>query len=188
MHRLLWRNCTYIHTQIGNIHPPRPNIWQYPPLTQHSQLMVVRIRLARFGRRHAPVYNIVVAQARYLLLPILLYQTAETKAGAQPRASPWRSLVNSSCLATQGGDSKALDIFGEQAISNTNLKERTIQSLRHPQKAPSPNRPTTLRQEASRKAHNRRYRGSTRIYSWISHGRNTGWGWARSPAIQCGGC
>ncbi|KAL1974586.1 hypothetical protein VTN31DRAFT_4790 [Thermomyces dupontii] len=26
--------------------------------------MVVRIRLSRFGRRHAPFYNIVVAQAR----------------------------------------------------------------------------------------------------------------------------
>ncbi|RJE20564.1 hypothetical protein PHISCL_07087, partial [Aspergillus sclerotialis] len=26
--------------------------------------MVVRIRLARFGRRHEPFYNIVVAQAR----------------------------------------------------------------------------------------------------------------------------
>jgi small subunit ribosomal protein S16 len=26
--------------------------------------MVLRIRLARFGRRHSPIYNIVVAQAR----------------------------------------------------------------------------------------------------------------------------
>ncbi|KAH0562789.1 hypothetical protein GP486_002583 [Trichoglossum hirsutum] len=29
--------------------------------------MVVRIRLARFGKRHAPFYNIVVAHARYVL-------------------------------------------------------------------------------------------------------------------------
>jgi small subunit ribosomal protein S16 len=29
--------------------------------------MVVRIRLARFGKRNAPVYNIVVANARYVL-------------------------------------------------------------------------------------------------------------------------
>lgn len=28
--------------------------------------MVVRIRLSRFGRRHQPFYNIVVAQARYV--------------------------------------------------------------------------------------------------------------------------
>lgn len=28
--------------------------------------MVVRIRLARFGRRHEPFYNIVIAQARYV--------------------------------------------------------------------------------------------------------------------------
>jgi hypothetical protein len=27
--------------------------------------MVLKIRLARFGRRHAPFYNIVVAQARF---------------------------------------------------------------------------------------------------------------------------
>lgn len=28
--------------------------------------MVVRIRLARFGNKHQPFYNIVVAQARYV--------------------------------------------------------------------------------------------------------------------------
>jgi small subunit ribosomal protein S16 len=27
--------------------------------------MVVRIRLSRFGNKHQPFYNIVVAQARY---------------------------------------------------------------------------------------------------------------------------
>jgi ribosomal protein S16 len=27
--------------------------------------MVLKIRLARFGKRHAPFYNIVVAHARY---------------------------------------------------------------------------------------------------------------------------
>jgi hypothetical protein len=27
--------------------------------------MVLRIRLARFGKKHAPFYNIVVAHARY---------------------------------------------------------------------------------------------------------------------------
>ena len=29
-----------------------------------STQMVVKIRLARFGKKHAPIYNIVVAQAR----------------------------------------------------------------------------------------------------------------------------
>ena len=29
--------------------------------------MVVKIRLARFGKRNAPFYNIVVAHARYVL-------------------------------------------------------------------------------------------------------------------------
>ena len=28
--------------------------------------MVLRIRLARFGKKHAPFYNIVVAHARYV--------------------------------------------------------------------------------------------------------------------------
>lgn len=31
-------------------------------------IMVVRIRLSRFGPRHSPFYNIVVAQARYVEL------------------------------------------------------------------------------------------------------------------------
>lgn len=36
-------------------------------------IMVVKLRLARFGNRHSPFYNIVVAQARYahLSIPIL---------------------------------------------------------------------------------------------------------------------
>ena len=38
--------------------------------------MVVKIRLARFGRRHAPVYNIVVAQARYTPFSALLERRA----------------------------------------------------------------------------------------------------------------
>lgn len=35
--------------------------------TNTNTAMVVRLRLARFGRRHAPVYNIVVAHARSAL-------------------------------------------------------------------------------------------------------------------------
>ena len=33
--------------------------------------MVLRIRLARFGKANKPFYNIVVAQARYLHFPTL---------------------------------------------------------------------------------------------------------------------
>jgi hypothetical protein len=33
-----------------------------------SDTMVVRIRLARFGRAHSPFYNIVVTQARFVAL------------------------------------------------------------------------------------------------------------------------
>ena len=39
----------------------------HTPFQSHpfcSPTMVLRIRLARFGRRHAPIYNIVLAQAR----------------------------------------------------------------------------------------------------------------------------
>ena len=34
--------------------------------------MVLRIRLARFGKKHAPFYNIVVAHARYAHFAIAL--------------------------------------------------------------------------------------------------------------------
>ena len=37
-----------------------------PATTPVYTAMVVRIRLARFGRRHQPFYNIVVANARYV--------------------------------------------------------------------------------------------------------------------------
>lgn len=37
--------------------------------------MVVRIRLARFGRRNSPFYNIVVAQSRYVPPPTLPLRT-----------------------------------------------------------------------------------------------------------------
>ncbi len=40
--------------------------WVHLEATTH--IMVVKIRLARFGRRRAPFYNIVVAQARFVLL------------------------------------------------------------------------------------------------------------------------
>lgn len=35
----------------------------------HTTTMVLKIRLARFGRTNAPFYNIVVAHARYLSPP-----------------------------------------------------------------------------------------------------------------------
>lgn len=36
------------------------------PTIVNPHTMVVKIRLARFGRRKAPFYNIVVAQARFV--------------------------------------------------------------------------------------------------------------------------
>ena len=35
--------------------------------------MVVRIRLSRFGNKHQPFFNIIVAQARYVSLVFLLF-------------------------------------------------------------------------------------------------------------------
>jgi ribosomal protein S16 len=51
--------------------PAPPYLTSIPPTTPSPSLpfskktkMVLRIRLARFGRKHAPIYNIVVAHAR----------------------------------------------------------------------------------------------------------------------------
>lgn len=41
--------------------------------------MVVKIRLARFGRTNAPFYNIVVAHARYAAETRLLYLARDSK-------------------------------------------------------------------------------------------------------------
>lgn len=38
-------------------------------LPSHAETMVLKIRLARFGKRNAPFYNIVVAQARFVSYP-----------------------------------------------------------------------------------------------------------------------
>jgi hypothetical protein len=46
-----------------------PHITSQPALApkQTHITMVLRIRLARFGKKHAPFYNIVVAHARYVV-------------------------------------------------------------------------------------------------------------------------
>jgi len=49
--------------------PARADAFQHIEPAQHRRSalgkMVIKIRLARFGRRNLPTYNIVVAQARY---------------------------------------------------------------------------------------------------------------------------
>ncbi|KAL8655985.1 MAG: hypothetical protein Q9226_002823 [Calogaya cf. arnoldii] len=50
-----------------NIHVQDPTKQNQPPHPNHypfNHLMVLKIRLARFGKRNRPFYNIVVAQAR----------------------------------------------------------------------------------------------------------------------------
>jgi hypothetical protein len=49
--------------KVNHVHYADPH-----PQTLTNTIMVVRIRLARFGKRHAPFYNIVVTQARYVPL------------------------------------------------------------------------------------------------------------------------
>jgi hypothetical protein len=61
--------------KIYSFRPPLATDRQ--PNTHHanshaSNTMVVRIRLARFGKRHRPYYNIVVAHARCAPLPFTL--------------------------------------------------------------------------------------------------------------------
>lgn len=46
-------------SEISNDHLIAPTI-------VNPHIMVVKIRLARFGKRKAPFYNIVVAQARFV--------------------------------------------------------------------------------------------------------------------------
>lgn len=72
-----------------------PNSCEYLDATSH--IMVVKIRLARFGRRRAPFYNIVVAQARFVpLFPTGLHfkQAQLTRLTGQPEtANRLKSLV-----------------------------------------------------------------------------------------------
>jgi hypothetical protein len=50
--------------------------------------MVLRIRLARFGKKHAPFYNIVVAHARYVTPQTFLVYAEVRKS---PIAARWRT-------------------------------------------------------------------------------------------------
>ncbi|CUS13690.1 unnamed protein product [Tuber aestivum] len=52
----------YIY-RVHSLSISKPPSASGPPSRRHHK-MVVKIRLARFGRRHAPIYNIVVAHAR----------------------------------------------------------------------------------------------------------------------------
>ena len=65
--------------------------------TQTSHIMVVKIRLARFGRRRAPFYNIVVAQARFVLLSStwspFQASSANPSTGQRETANRLKSLV-----------------------------------------------------------------------------------------------
>lgn len=50
------------------------------PTAPPPHIMVVKIRLARFGRRKAPFYNIVVAQARFVPLALGSFIPVQTQA------------------------------------------------------------------------------------------------------------
>ena len=75
---------TFEASQHSRAHPSRRQIIGQTknipsPIAQHhnserrsahiSPKMVLRIRLARFGKKHSPFYNIVVAHARYAFNP-----------------------------------------------------------------------------------------------------------------------
>jgi hypothetical protein len=54
-------------TQTTNIpHHPSQSQSQQPPHIPTQRKMVLRIRLARFGKKHSPFYNIVLTHARYI--------------------------------------------------------------------------------------------------------------------------
>jgi hypothetical protein len=68
LHHLLSRlaersgTCPDVPRKVRDLELPP----QLAALFQNRNTMVVKIRLARFGRRKAPFYNIVVAQARFV--------------------------------------------------------------------------------------------------------------------------
>lgn len=87
-----WAKCTSHKPHAHRHNPIDPNcmcMWLTPKFPQvlqqtsnplkrthhhhahhnHTTTMVLKIRLARFGRTNAPFYNIVVAHARYLSPP-----------------------------------------------------------------------------------------------------------------------
>ena len=57
--------------------------------------MVLRIRLARFGKKHAPFYNIVVAHARYVsALTLSLRFKNQTRAAFRAKLTEAEDLAN----------------------------------------------------------------------------------------------
>jgi small subunit ribosomal protein S16 len=67
--------------------------------------MVVRIRLARFGKRHRPFYNIVVAHARYVRPP------CQSQPLAFPPSFNWLTASSFSSHRT-ARNSKPLEVLG----------------------------------------------------------------------------
>lgn len=61
------------------------------PTLDPAPAMVVKIRLARFGKRNAPFYNIVVAQARYRRdCSPTAHAALTSREGAHETASQWK--------------------------------------------------------------------------------------------------
>lgn len=102
-----WAKCTSHKPHAHRHNPIDPNcmcMWltpKFPQLLQqtsnplkrthhhhahhnHTTTMVLKIRLARFGRTNAPFYNIVVAHARYLSPPALPRPALDTQANKPP--------------------------------------------------------------------------------------------------------
>lgn len=82
-----------------------PNTLPHLSPSPAQPAMVLKIRLARFGKRNAPFYNIVVAQARYVTLP-----PSPLDPPTPQKPSPSPSLLTRPFRTAR--DSKPLEVLG----------------------------------------------------------------------------
>ena len=75
--------------------------------------MVVKIRLARFGRRKAPIYNIVVAQARFVSFSFLLHFPSLLPFNL----SPVESKSHADEFPRSARNSKPMEVLGMSQLS-----------------------------------------------------------------------
>jgi small subunit ribosomal protein S16 len=72
--------------------------------------MVVKLRLSRFGNKHSPFYNIVVAQARYV--PLTNAEEMGKKTKRNQLLIPFLSFFTETEFFRSARDSKPLEVIG----------------------------------------------------------------------------
>jgi hypothetical protein len=128
-----------------------------------KQNMVVKIRLSRFGKRHQPIYNIVVSQARYV------------SSSFDPRANFFRVCPAGSSLLTTRPPT-------EQHATQSQWKSSapTIPF-------PASRSPQTHQTPSTRSQVYRGRRRGIKTSNSTQVGRNTGWALGRNRVSRFGG-